>query len=261
MQNDAPRPGTEKKNTTRIISFSATSETSPPYSHQNVPRCIKSTRKKNLQVTLTHRHTVSSEQGGCMKAAHSGLRPLSPHPFSLSLSPGWELTSPGKDTREGHQPHRGTGRGEGSRGKDNAHRSSSAFPCSAHSPLVPVPRGSVSVPCPSPALGSPPRLPRPGPAPAGSSPHPPGATSRQQSPQCPPQGPAPLTGNPSPHLSWGLDWILSLPHQHGWRQPLPGPTAPSMPREPTWPPSSPCPRACPRTTAPSMPRGTPPTPP
>jgi len=59
------------------------------------------------------------------------------------------------------------------------------------------------------------------PAPAGSSPHPPGVASRQQSPQCPPQGPAPLTGSPSPHLSQGLEWILPLPHQHGWRQPCP----------------------------------------
>ena len=173
MQNNAPRPGTEKTPTTRITSFSATLDTSSPCSHQNVPHCIKSTRKKHLQVTLTHRNAVSSEQGGCRKAAHSGLRPLSPHPFSLSLSPGWELISPGTDTREGHQPHRGTGRGEGSRGKDNAQRSSSAFPCSAHSPLVSVRRGSVSVPCPSPALGSPPGLPRLVPAPAGSSPSPP----------------------------------------------------------------------------------------
>jgi len=216
-----------------------------------------------------------------MKPAHSGLRPLSPCPFSLSLSPGWELTSPGKDNRAGHQPHRGTGRGEGSREKGNAQRSRSAFPCSAHSPLVPVPGGSVSVPGTSPAPDSPPALPQPGPAPAGSSLPPPWCGQQAAEPPVPAPGPRSPHGQPQPSPQSGPGaerttatptWpaaapapgltASSMPREPTWppSSTCPRPTAPSMPREPTWPPSSPCPRAGPRTTAPSMPQGAPPCP-
>jgi len=197
-----------------------------PGAHSTQPSfCyILSLSLKPLQIikssgTLTHRHAVSSEQGIWIKSANSGLRPLSPRPFSLSLSPGWELISPGKARRKNRLAE-GQGGEEGIGVKGNAQRSSWAFPWSAHSLLVPVPGGSVSVPCPSPALGSPPGLPRLGPAPAGSSPPPP--CHGQQAAEPPVPTPGPLSPHGQPQLS-----------------PQPRSAAEPAPATPTWPVAAP----------------------